>query len=398
MSKLKLLFDARGLNYPNLTGVNTYTLHLLYQLFLLKERQGNVTVTALGLSSQRFKELGAAFPFLRELFDEHLELRTYLRLPVWFSNKLANIGLYLWLYLQLPLRLGRAPQFDLVILPQPKALVFHPHSKVLLLFHDLFTVIDRQSLSSKQKLLENKTLYQRLASVAPVIWGNSYSTTRDIVQYLAVAESTVQWVYPAQPTWEFELPEMVQASQPLNLPECYILALSGIEKRKNWHNLIQGFAQARRNLQNEDLHLILAGSLVDNHYYRDLQKLIQKHGLGDSVSFVLSPTEQQKGELLKHCLFLAYPSFWEGFGFPILEAFAQGKAVLTSKVSSMPEIAQQGGLYVNPLDDQSIAAGISILVTDHQFRARLEGHARKRFREFSWQEVSTALEKVLHRL
>jgi glycosyltransferase involved in cell wall biosynthesis len=99
--------------------------------------------------------------------------------------------------------------------------------------------------------------------------------------------------------------------------------------------------------------------------------------------------------LLQNCLFLAYPSFYEGFGFPILEAQRHSKIVLTSRVSSMPEIGKDACLYINPFDYKDIANGFLILTKDPVFAQSLTDNIPKNANSYGWEELQNGLEKIL---
>ena len=179
------------------------------------------------------------------------------------------------------------------------------------------------------------------------------------------------------------------------MPESYILALSGIEKRKNWHNLLLAY-KVLITQQLTTIPLVLAGRIVDLNYYQELQNLVRQLNLDKQVQWVIDPDENQKAQLLQNCLFLAYPSFYEGFGFPILEAFYYGKTVLTSRISSMPEIAKDAAVYVNPLNYLDIARGLQILLHNQSLRTTLENNTAKNLAQFSWQELRLAILRVLN--
>jgi glycosyltransferase involved in cell wall biosynthesis len=420
--------DLRGLNYKPRTGVNTYTLHLLFQLYKLKQTQKTIQnqplkFVAVGLRPERWLELKKEFRFLEDLLDEQIPLVEFLGWPDFLNYpKLLNVWLAIKAYFGLSLTLQRPRQskpnhlfpFDWLICPQPKPLSFNLNTKMLLVVHDIYAPLDNRGLLLFESLRENKRVYQNILNSATKIWASSYSTAHDLVQNFQILDTKIKLVYPALPIWD-ELvnnqgcSDLDRTSTAVSLKatagstrsidsvaqlhnSTYILALSGIEPRKNWHNLLRAFQILQR--QNPDIKLVLAGTVVNPNYFQNLQLMIQDLCLRN-VIWVLNPDEPSKADLIKNCLFVAYPSLYEGFGFPILEAFKFGKSVLCGKVSSMPELAQQAGLFCNPLDIQDLAAGLSVLVQDTAFRQKLEQHTKSILSRFSWDEVGSACATLL---
>ncbi len=105
--------------------------------------------------------------------------------------------------------------------------------------------------------------------------------------------------------------------------------------------------------------------------------------------------DEDRLALLWGARLLAYPSLAEGFGLPVLEAFAAGVPVLTSRASSLPEVAGEAALLVDPLDEDAIAEGISRLLGDEDLRGRLRAAGLERCRLFTWRRTAEATAAVL---
>ena len=144
----------------------------------------------------------------------------------------------------------------------------------------------------------------------------------------------------------------------------------------------------------ENHDLVIAGSMIDKRYFKYLTDLIAKLEL-KNIRLLTDITNQEKQDLLQNCLCLVYTSLYEGFGFPILEAQKYGKSVLTSNVSSMPEMSGKAALFVNPLDCLQISEGLAILAKDSKFRQMLESESGNNLARFSWEEYEIELEEVL---
>jgi glycosyltransferase involved in cell wall biosynthesis len=108
-------------------------------------------------------------------------------------------------------------------------------------------------------------------------------------------------------------------------------------------------------------------------------------------------SDKEKLALLSGATLLAYPSLYEGFGFPVLEAFAAGVPVLTSNVSSLPEVAGEAAVLVDPRDDAAIAAGLAQLLQDEDLRALLSAAGLARAAGFTWEATARKTAEALHR-
>jgi len=389
-----IAIDLRGLNYQVRTGVNIYCLCFLRELSKIKQDFPNLQITGIGLQPAILQQLEAEFSWLSGLFTSLLSLPEYTGLP-FSQNRWHNLTMLLVSLLFGKLRFAYLPKFDYLFLPQAKPLWLHPNTKQICVFHDLWSVIKPETTVWSNRWFTNRSIYQLIATNSYQIWAVSWSTARDLWQFLSIPETKIKLVYSARPDLECTFEQTQTGTTTDNLPESYILALSGIEKRKNWHNLLLAY-KVLLVQQLTTVPLVLAGRIVDLNYYQELRNLVQQLNLDKQVQWVIDPDEKQKAQLLQNCLFLAYPSIYEGFGFPILEAFYYGKTVLTSRISSMPEIAKDAAVYVNPLNYLDIARGLQILLHNQSLRTTLENNTAKNLAQFSWQELRLAILRVLN--
>ena len=176
----------------------------------------------------------------------------------------------------------------------------------------------------------------------------------------------------------------------------FILAISTIEPRKNFPHLVGAFgAVAARH---DDLRLVIAGH--DGPARPDVDAAIAQLPASVAKRIVLAGpvTTEGKRALLERATVLAYPSIYEGFGFPILEAMTSGLAVVAARAGSIPEIAGDAALLVDPTDETALAAAVERVVTDDGFRGELVARGRDRVRAFSWEDTALALAACYRRL
>jgi len=169
------------------------------------------------------------------------------------------------------------------------------------------------------------------------------------------------------------------------LPERFVLFLGAMEPRKNLLRLIEAFAALKPAVRRETA-LVVAGA--EGWLNDSVHEQVQKLGLGQSVRFAGYIEQEDLAALYSLATVFAYPSLWEGFGLPVLEAMACGTPVLTSNVSSLPEVAGDAALLVPPTDVDAIADGLTRLLGDAALRADLAARGLRRVAAFSWERCA----------
>jgi glycosyltransferase involved in cell wall biosynthesis len=172
----------------------------------------------------------------------------------------------------------------------------------------------------------------------------------------------------------------------------YILMVGTLEPRKNYPRATEAFA-IFRNHGFTDWRLMIAGG--SGWGSDDVKAEIDRLGLGDVVSVMGQVSGATLSALYRDAGALFYPSLYEGFGFPILEAMASGCPVVTSNRSSMAEVGDGAVQLVDPLDPQSMAAGLAAVAGDAARRAELVAKGRTRAHDFSWDRFAGSVERAL---
>jgi glycosyltransferase involved in cell wall biosynthesis len=171
----------------------------------------------------------------------------------------------------------------------------------------------------------------------------------------------------------------------------YILAVSRIEPRKNFARLIEAFYHARHAAKLP--HRLIVGGRK-GWLYEEIFAKVQTLGLEDRVHFCGFVEEGDLPALYSGADFFAYPSLYEGFGLPIIEALACGTPVLTADNSCLPEAAGPGAIYVDALDVESIAQGVVQLATDAELRQQLAQAGRIHAQQFTWERSAMQLQQA----
>lgn len=166
--------------------------------------------------------------------------------------------------------------------------------------------------------------------------------------------------------------------------ERYILYVGTIEPRKNLLGLIRAFEQCA--LAHLDVKLVIAGKLGWD--YQNVLDYVRASGVSERIVLTGYIDESQKHALLKGALVFAYVSFYEGFGLPVLEGMASGVPTVTSNISSMPEVAGDGALLVDPHDVGQIAMALAKLLDSESARAELVRQGLAESRRFTWESMT----------
>lgn len=239
--------------------------------------------------------------------------------------------------------------------------------------HDL-NHIDRIDNSSVLKRIYYRLILRRLCHHARAVLTVSEFSKQRIIDWFGLDASRVFNVGNG-------VSESFKADGPRHeLPKGYVLCVSNRRGHKNEEGLLQAFARAALP---HDLKLVLTGDASDK-----LAELARSLGIGNRLVFSGKVSETELAALYRGALFLTFPSFYEGFGLPIVEAFACGTPVITSNLTSMPEIAGDAAILVNPHDVDEIAMAMERLHSSEELRTSLIKRGYQRAEVFSWDSVA----------
>ncbi len=232
-------------------------------------------------------------------------------------------------------------------------------------------------------------LVSAAAANADLILTDSDASRNDILAHLHLPPEKVRTVHLApapqyQPaeTWD----EIDAVTEKYNLPEVFALYMGGFDVRKNMNALLHAWTFVATGL-GDDVKLVLAGKLpaTDSPFFPDPLKLARKLGI---EQFIVTPgwiDEADKPALYSAARLFVYPSRYEGFGLPVLEAMACGTPVVTTNVSSLPELVGADAFQVDPDDTKHMAAPIISLTIQEDTHNEMANRAYQRAQEFTWQ-------------
>jgi glycosyltransferase involved in cell wall biosynthesis len=252
-------------------------------------------------------------------------------------------------------------------------------------FHDMIFFLHPE-MHLPYKRLFFRTMIPWSARRADAVIAISQSTRADMLRLLNVQPERVFTVpYGIAPF--FHRVEPLQAQETCrryNLPQRFVLYVGNLEPRKNLTALVRAFA---RIVQSDLPHsLVMAGSRgwMDTEIFSTIREL----DLTSRVCFPGYVPQQELPALYNAADLFVYPSLYEGFGLPVLEAMACGVPVVTSNISSMPEIAGDAGILVNPRDADALAEAMARVLTDRALRDTLASKGPARAKSFSWKRTA----------
>ncbi|MBI1881141.1 MAG: glycosyltransferase family 4 protein [Chloroflexi bacterium] len=237
---------------------------------------------------------------------------------------------------------------------------------------------------------------RRHARIARPVIADSQATKADLVDFYGARSDQITVVYLGRdetlaPVSDRQLIEATKSKY--NIKGDYLLYLGTLQPRKNLLRLVEAFHRAITSLQNTELALVIAGR--QGWLYADIFERVQELGLAGRVIFPGFIAEADKAALLSGALAYVFPSLYEGFGLPILEAMACGAPVLTSNCSSLPEVAGQAALLVDPHDTAQIAAGLVQLIAQADLRRQLIERGFRQIEQFSWSKAAEQILEIL---
>lgn len=294
-----------------------------------------------------------------------------------------------WQQVLVPWR-ARSAHADLLHVPGFDAPRLKP-CPVVLTCHDLIGMLFPQNLPPIARFYWSRWLPLSVG-FADAIIADSLATQRDIVRLLAIDPERIHVIHlGVDPRFQpQERQEIARIRQRYQLPERFILFVGTLEPRKGIDTLIDALAALRQ--AQPELALVIAGKR--GWYWEQLLQRIETQGLAAQVHVLDYVHEDDLVGLYAAAAVFALPSRYEGFGLPVLEAMACGAPVVTTNVSSLPEVTGEAGLMVAPNDVDALAAAIHVILDQPQLHAALRARGLERARGFSWARTAQATLQV----
>jgi glycosyltransferase involved in cell wall biosynthesis len=300
----------------------------------------------------------------------------------------------LWTHLRLSWEVSWHPP-ELLFVPAHVLPLLHPRRSVVTV-HDLgFRIFPQAHRPFDRWYLEWSTRYH--VRTAAHLLADSEATKADLIAAHHIPSRRVTVVYPGrnESLRRVEDPAAIGVTKTrYGIHGDYILYLGTLHPRKNLSRLVEAFALFRQEagLRASRWKLVLAGG--KGWRYESLFHRVADLGLADEVIFTGYIAQDDLAPLLSGARCFAFPSLYEGFGFPVLEAMACGTPVICSDTSSLPEVAGEAALLVDPTDTEAWAGGLHQLLTDAELECSLVQRGYHRAQAFSWERAARQVLRV----
>ncbi len=365
---MRIAIDARGINWYSGTGIGTYTENVLknllnideenfYQIYWSGENfegyaKDNSNIVLCSKKHQRF-------------FQEHF-------FPV--NLKSENIDLY------------HIPQNGI-------GLSANINCKKIVTIHDLIPYIMPETVGRGYLLKFLKEMPEIIDESLGIITVSEYSK-KDVLKFFPIDESKI-YVTPLAadakytPMDKEKCKAIIKEKYGIDKP--FLLYIGGFSERKNVRSLITSFAKVMEH-SSKEYNLVIVGSYRDAS--QELVKLKDSLNMQDYIKFTGFAPDEDLPIYYNACEAFVYPSFYEGFGLPPLEAMNCGTPVITTKVTSIPEVVGDGGLLIDPYKEKDLQYAMELLLGSETLRAEYSRLGLERAKLYSWENTAKNTLKV----
>lgn len=395
---MQILVDCRHLNQKSVSGIGEYTIQLLHALFALNQTETGSDV--IHRNSYILLTTGRTQPDLLALFRERSSAAFIFpafvtHRHVWISNKL----------LHLKMMVMKNPSLNWLV-PDAIDLIFMPNLNITILPKDIPTVLTMHDLSWKffpefyswKMRLWHRVLHpEKLVESSRLIITPSRSTKRDVEQaFQKPSEAVTNIPHGIHPSFHPQMEAQDHGVRSrLKLPKRFVLFVGTIEPRKNVLSIIEGL-KLYREKTHDDLHLVLVGKWGWKSH--NVRRRIWRRDVCDWVHVLGYVRAIDRPAIYRSATVFVWPSFYEGFGLPVLEAMASGLPVITSLTSSMPELTGTAGIHVDPSNVEDIADALRGVVSSKPLQDQLRRTGLEQAKKYTWTETAKLLQDQFDRL
>lgn len=290
-----------------------------------------------------------------------------------------NFRNHLWEQLILP-RLARKYKVDILHSPANMAPLYYTGTSIVHI-HDLCFVVNPQWYSYLFHKVYN-FIVPRLAKKSTIVITNSNNSRNDLLQFCEVSADKVRLIYWAVDETFHRLPTGQTLAQVEETD--FILYVGSLEPRKNIKTLIKAYETLRADNPDITAKLVLIGG--ENPLFADNQLRVKN--FGQDIVFKGFVSDELLRAYYRKAAVVAYPSLYEGFGLPPLEAMACGAPVVTSDTSSIPEVVGKAAILVDPHDASALAKELARVISSPELREKLGRSGQNQVQKFNWYRVA----------
>lgn len=370
---MNITVDLRSLHTKEFSGVEYFAEQVIQNLLQL-DKQNQYLLFYNGFKKKTFDQ----FHFVNGQFKQT-------RIP----NRLLNFS---FKFLGWPKLESLTNGNDIVLLPNPTMVRLRSITKLVLVIHDLSPLVMPEMYTWKSQLWHRMINIPKLVKRANKILAVSEFTKQTLIEQFGIAPEKIAVGLLGIDHGRYRFNQPIETLRHIrniyNLPGEFILFIGTLEPRKNLSRLIKAFEAL-----DTEASLVIVGK--KGWRYSEALELIETSPKKHQIIYLGYVPEEHKPGLIKLAKVFAWPSLYEGFGLPVLESMAVGTPVLTSNVTSLPEVVGDSALMVNPYNIAEITAGIQTLLTDQPTRETYITKGLERSKQFKWESTAEVLHKLL---
>ncbi len=370
---MNISIDLRSLHSSEFSGVESYTVNMLEQL-LLQDRENKYTLFYNGFNPQKFD-------FLHFINAQYIQTRV--------PNRLLNLALKFVGKPKLEKLIGDT---DVLFLPNWNMVAIEPSTKLILTIHDLSPIVTPHYYNLKARLWHKFINIEKLVKRADKIITVSNFTKTSLVEVLKVDPSKIVVAPLGVDSHSYranlEIPRLREVRNNYGLPGDFFLFTGTLEPRKNLLGLIEAFEQV-----DSESHLVISGKL--GWKYGSILRKINSSPKKRLIKLLGYIPESDKPYIMKLAKVFVWPSFYEGFGLPPLEAMSVGTPVITSQLTSLPEVVEDAALLINPYNTGDLAEAMKEMESNESLRKEFVQKGLVRAQNFQWQKTASVVKSVI---
>ncbi|WP_078409099.1 glycosyltransferase family 4 protein [Priestia abyssalis] len=302
------------------------------------------------------------------------------------SEQLYNV---FWLNFLVPSRLKKL-SIDIFWGPNFVKPIFFPNKNSIVTIHDLAFIKNKEDHSRFHSLYLNIYLQLTLKKNLKVLTVSEY-TRSDVIKEFNLSEENVRVSYCAIETRNI----LPSNNLSLHLPKNYSLFVGTTEKRKNINVILESLAYSLQ-YGLETLPLVVVGAKGNG--LEETKKKIKELGIEKHVYFTGYVTNEELAYIYSNAKIFIFPSLYEGFGIPLLEAMMYEVPIITSSVTSLPEVADDAALYIDPQSPQDLSRAVNRLLKNDSLQKELIQKGKQRLSYFSWEKSALVLLDLLREM
>lgn len=380
---MKISFDVQLLMKNRRTGIGWFAENILRKLPHSEDCDYQLNCFTFGYkpeqlrSIEKFKQNGYVLRKCKWFNDILFRIvSNFMNLPYYlFFGKDSNITVF----------------FNYIIPPGVKG-------RKVVFIYDMVYKAHPETVRSRTKYMLNSALKKSCDRADHIITISNFSK-QEIIKYLKIPENKISIVNCGvdlsifHPNYEEE--EILKTIKKYRLPRNYLLYLGTLEPRKNIERLVQAYFLLKTENPNVP-KLVVAGG--KGWLYTSIFEIVKSLQMEQDIIFTDYVEQEDVPVLLKGALAFLFPSIYEGFGMPPLEAMACGTPVLVSNAASLPEVVGDAGIFVDPYSIESIKNGIEIMVKDENLRINLSRKGLQRAKRFTWDNSVKIFQSILKQM